>query len=632
MSSGTFSYPLGFAAVLAVIGLVVSSTTREGEKLRVPKAAASGEIRDLHCGPDDSFKERCEEFMKKYPNADEAMAVGLVCGDKLVQAGRWKEVGDWFHDLAVRFPDSEHMDRYLYFQGVALFQQADFDAACVMFETMTKDHPGSALLESALYYDAMAKFLDCDYESFLKASGAFLKRFPEGRFAGDIQHRISFIDSNDTKSDKSAKIIDDLGYFLLRYPDDPARGSMLCLLADTYKKKGDSDKALDSYKKAVWTDSPDDVIQYALDSATGIMQGNKDWKGIAKLHRDFIIRNPKSQLLAVSVRWLVQAERREGEAGEAGDALAVVLKAGMSDPSNEHVEAVIEELVKSMVPRKRAQDLDADALDQQLVELLEKAAGPNANTTAKARIYYARSQLARLLKRNDRSELYLKGIALSNLKDPSVLSPRLLSTSGDTLLKSGDVDGAERMYQWLRDHHAAKFGNVASIGLGNVALARKKPEEALKLFNGVLENQPAPPEITGATVGKLQALVDLNKDDEAMKLALEAVANRTFKGESTARIYLKLGGLYEKKAAAAASEEAAGFLKQAHGIYQRVYVAYQGFPELCAEGYLRAAGVLKKLGDEKRARETLKALIEHPKLQNTEAAKKAKAMLEAEGK
>jgi hypothetical protein len=56
-----------------------------------------------------------------------------------------------------------------------------------------------------------------------------------------------------------------------------------------------------------------------------------------------------------------------------------------------------------------------------------------------------------------------------------------------------------------------------------------------------------------------------------------------------------------------------------------VYVAYQGFPEVCAEAYWQAYETAQKLGEETLAAETLKALREHPKLTNTEAAKRAAA-------
>lgn len=539
------------------------------------------------------IKDRFDQFQQKYPQSDKAEQAAMLTVEALRECGRWRDAAVLYHEMELKHPRSDMLDRYVFCQGLAYFNDADFKLAIPQFERFLTTFPKSVLVDRAIYYLAESYFLNRQYQEALKAASTYVEKFPKERFAGEMHHRIAFIELNDRNADLSDKIIRDLGDFLAANPDDIAKGSMLCLLADTYKRKGESDKALDYYKQAVWTGSPDDVIQYALDSATAMMQGNKDWKGIAKLHRDFITKNPKCQLLASSVRWLVQAERREGEEGEAADALAIVLKASMSDPSNEHVEAVIDELVKSMVPRKKPEDLDIDELDKQLVERLTKIAGPDANATAKARIFYARARLAQWLERDDRCWLFLKGNIVINAKDLSVLSPQLLSKGAEALLKLGDVDDAARMFQRLKDQHGAKFGNVASIGLGNAALARKKPEEALKIFNGVLENQPAPTEITDATIGKLQALVDLNKDDEAMKLAIEVLPNEAFKGESSARVYLMLGGLYEKKAAAGG--DAKEFLQKALGIYQRVLVAYPGSPELSEEAFRRADKVKKKL-------------------------------------
>ena len=203
--------------------------------------------------------------------------------------------------------------------------------------------------------------------------------------------------------------------------------------------------------------------------------------------------------------------------------------------------------------------------------------------------------MAQRLKRDDRCRLFLKGNVVINAKDLSVLSPQLLSKGADALFKSGDVDDAGKMFQRLMDLHATEFGNAASVGLGSVALARKKPEEALKLFNEVLANNPASLETIEATLGKLQALLETSKLDEAMKLGLQSAEDKSFQGESTARIYLILGNVCEKKAGASAGDEAKAFLDQALGYYQRVRAAYASYPELCAEAARRIVEVKKKL-------------------------------------
>ncbi len=193
----------------------------------------------------------------------------------------------------------------------------------------------------------MSYFLTNNYKETLRTCKEYLSKFPDGRFAGDMRYRLAFIDFNDKEVDQSDKIISDLSKFLAAHPDDAAAGSMLCLIGDTYKKKKSDKKdeiarfekqALDAYKKAVWTDSPDDVIQYALDTATSLLQGTKDWAGIAELHGEFLQRKPESQLSLLSASWVAKMKAREGKGAEAAEMLANSLKSRISNASSEQVE------------------------------------------------------------------------------------------------------------------------------------------------------------------------------------------------------------------------------------------------------------------------------------------------------
>jgi len=284
--------------------------------------------------------------------------------------------------------------------------------------------------------------------------------------------------------------------------------------------------------------------------------------------------------------------------------------------------------VKSIVPRKKTKDIDYEALDKQLVDLLNKTLGDQKNATTEARVLYARARLAQMVKRGDLSDFYMKGIATLNIKDPTPLSAALLAVSGDILLKSGDLDGAEKMFRRLSDRYKeSMYSDSGLCGLGYVALGRKKPEEALRIFENLLKNNPDPSRLKEITLGKLQALVDLDKLKPATDLALGMVGGKMFRGEAAGKANLKLGMIFRKQAVTAVGEEARLFLTKAHEVYQRVYVAYQGFPDICAEAYWQAYLVLKELKDDVQAQETLKALAEHPKLQNTARAKEAREML-----
>lgn len=586
------------------------------------------------------IKELCDLFLRKYPDAENVEQVATLAGEVLVQNGDWKEVGSFYRGLETKFPKSDNVDRYVFFQALAFFQEGNFPESSPLFAKFLKTYPNSPLVENALYYVAMSNFLSNKYKETLAACRDYLSKFPDGRYAGDMRYRLSFIDFNDKGEDKdpdkvaayqkkmSAKIIRELGDFLKDHPDDSANGSMLCLIADCHKRENQTAEAIEAYKKAVWTDSPDDVIQYALDSATNMLQGNKDWAGIAELHGEFLKRKPDSTLALVSATWVAKMKAREGKGAEAAEMLANSLKARIANPASEQVEFLIDELVKTLVPRKKPSEINVDEIDKQLVEILNKIIVGQESTTTAARIYYARARLAQMLKRADRSDLYLKGIATTNAKNPSGLSPALLAVSGDILLKTGDLDGAEAMFKRLTDRYKESiFSDAGPVGMGYVALARKQPEEALKIFDESLVNNPGTSRFKEATLGKLQALVELNKLEPAEKLALQLVGDKTFRGDAAAKAYLLLGQTYRKLAAKASGTDASELLKKAHGTYQRVYIAYQSFPDLCAEAYWQAYEVAKELGETTLAQDTLKALAEHPKLQNTQPAKKAAGMV-----
>lgn len=583
----------------------------------------------------------CDAYLRKYPDAENAEQVATLAGEALVQSGKWSEVGTFYRNLETRFPKSGSLDRYTFFQGLALFQDGSFKESTPIFVRFLKDFPNSPLVETTLYHVAMSYFLSNDYKETLRTCKEYLSKYPDGRYAGDLRYRLAFIDFNDKEEDQSDKLIRDLTMFLTDHPEDSAAGSMYCLIADTYKKKK-SDKtdelakfealAIEHYKKAVWSDSPDDVVQYALDSATELLQANKDWAGIAALHGEFLQRKPDSALALLSATWVAKTKTREGKAAEAADMLANALKSRIGDPSSEQVEFLIDELVKTVVPRKKPADVNIDEVDKQLVDILTKAIGDQENPTTNARLYYARARLAQMLRRADRSDLYLKGIATLNTKDPSVLSPALLATSGDILLKLGSLDEAQAMFQRLVDRHKdGMFADAGPVGLGYVALARKKPDEALKIFEDALATNPGMSRVKETTLGKIQALVELGQLEPAEKLALEIVGDKMFRGESAGKAYLLLGQVYRKQAEKEAGADAKlEHFKKAYATYQRVYIAYQSSPEVCAEAYWQAHETAGEMNDKTLADENLKALLDHPKLKNTQRYKKASGAGSAE--
>lgn len=635
MSNGAFGYPLCFAAMFAAMGLFVSmpkgaSTTSARER------AAYEEIVTLYQDETHTgIREKCLRFMTLYPASKGFETIAIVFGESLVKSEKWEEVGAFYRGLESKFSQSSSLDRFVFFQALALFQDANFTESTPLFNRILTDFPSSPFTENAYYYMAMSNFLNNQnnqYNDALNDAGKYLQKFPDGYFAGDMRYRIAFIDFNDKDVDQSDKIIRDLSEFLAEHPDDPINGSMYCLLADTYKKKktktdleatATEDKAIEAYIKGIWTDSSDDVIQYALDSATNMLWARKDWAAVGDLHAAFLKSKPDSQLAPLSAKWAAKMKSRQGNAAEAVEILACSLKAKFNNPANEQVEILIDELVNTHVPLKKREDIDLDTVDKQLVEVLNKAIGGVENPTTAARICYARARLAQILHRNDRWHFYLIPIATGNAKDPSALSPALLAVCGEVLLKSGDLDGAEAMFQRLNDHFPeAICVDAGLVGLGYVVLARNTPAAALGVFEQALK-KPGNMRFNEATLGKLEALVDLDQLEPAEILATEIIGDKKFRGEFAAKAYFQLSRIYRKQAAKAEGEKASVLLKKAYKIYIRIYVAYQAYPDLSAEGIWQASEVAKELGFEEQRQMNLHELLDHPKLKNTEPYKKA---------
>ena len=580
--------------------------------------------------------ELCKAYLTAYPDSTEAESVATLAGELLVEQSKWAEVATYYADLETRFPKSSHLDRFIFYQGLAHFltagDAADFAISTPLLEKVIHSYPKSELYEPALYHLAMTYFLSNEYKKTVAACGEYLSKFPNGLYAGDMQYRLSYVDSNDPRVGPD-KIINELEEFMKNHPEDVSNGSMLCLLADTYKKKNLDDLAVEAFKKAVWSKSPDDVVQYALDSATTILQGKKDWNGIAEMHGAYLKDHPESQLALLSAGKVVQMKIREGKGEEGAAILAEALRSRIGNPAVQQVEYLLDLMVQTLVPRKKPAKEEMEALaeqlDQQLVETLTKVIGDKPNPTATARMFYAQARLSQLLYRagrTDRSDLLLKGIATNYANDPAVLSPTLLSVCGDILLQEENLDGAQAMYKRLNDSYKdSLFSDAGPLGLGNVALARKQPEEALKIFEDTLVNNKGTSRFRETTLGKLQALIDLGNFEDGRKLAEQLVGDKMFHGEMAGKAYLMLANSYRVEAAlAAAGSDPKELMRKAYATYQRVYIAYQSLPDICAEAYWQASETAKTLNEYGLAAENLKALANHPKLQNTRRAKEAK--------
>ena len=98
------------------------------------------------------------------------------------------------------------------------------------------------------------------------------------------------------------------------------------------------------------------------------------------------------------------------------------------------------------------------------------------------------------------------------------------------------------MFRRLVDRYKdGLFADAGPVGLGSIALARKKPEEALKIFETSLESNPGMSRFKETTLGKIEALIALDRLDDAEKFAQQIVGDKMFRGEWAGKANLLIG-------------------------------------------------------------------------------------------
>ncbi len=579
----------------------------------------------------DELQKRAADFLTKHPNSTNLEQIAMIAGQGLADAGKWDEMIAFYKDLAAKFSDSKSRDQYLFFQAYGMFRSGKFAEAGEAYSNFVQTFPESDRYEDALYQVALCNFIQGKFKETLTSIQDYLKKFPRGRYSGDLRYRLAYIDFRD-EEDQSEKLVKEINAFVSENIDDPSAGAMLNLLGDTYsqkkkiqeKQKDSQDKALEAYMKAANSESNEDVIRYAVEQATIILQAKKDWAGLVNLHQGIMKRFPGSNLALISTTWVVKMMVRENRGAEAAQLLADTLKDSIADPANEQVESLIDEMVRTLVPTRRAKgvEINADALFEQLNKVVDSATAGQENPTTFARKNYAGARLFDMLRLPERSDQLLKAIALNT--PPEALSPMLLSACGEILIKDGQIDKAEGMFQRIMDRYQeSPFADSGPVGLGQIALSKKEYDKALEHFTFAIEESQGSSKFREANIGRVEALAKLGKLDEAEKAGLELLGDRSFKGEPGGQVYLLVGDIFRTRAATKGGSEKEEELKKANGYYQNAFARFKAFPDIAAEGLWRSYETLKELNLNEEAETTRKILLENEKLKNTPAFKKA---------
>ncbi len=568
-------------------------------------------------------EKRCEEYLRDFKNGPNAATVGYLLGAVALQAGDPKAAETYFGRVLDAQPNSKFREQIRYLTANAKFTSGDYDGAVTAYKKYLNEFPKGDNSEDVKYRIALCALFAGKYQDALNQLEDYVKNHPNGVFLSDAKYRVAVCKYAASVYDE---VIADCQAWEKQFPHNAQLGEVLALLGDAYAASDREAAAFPIYIRSYLTATTDEVMNYSLFAASKLLQKKSEWEKVGDLFSAFVKDKPDNPTVVTALYWMGKAKAHEGKVDEAKKLAADTIKKYIDDPNREAVEQLISQLAQLCVKKKKPGDREAAASPApeadpgaELEQLLSASSASNS-PTAKARIIFAKAELARLRRQPAEVEKNLSEIA-RDFK-PDDLSPLLLGEVGDHLLAAGRLDSAAEFYQRLMDDFPkSQMIDFAYNGLGEIAYQKKDYTKALQLFNDGLDKIAAAQKLKDITVGRAKTLLAFGKLDDAQKAFEQVASVREWRGEATAFAVYSLGEIAAKRNKWA----------EANTYFQRVFVGYQKFLPWVAKSYIASGESFEKLGKTQEAVNTYREMLRNEKLANFAETNQARKRLEALG-
>ncbi len=571
--------------------------------------------------------ERCEQYLREFKNGPNVATVGYLLGAVSLQAGDPKGAETYFGRILETQPKSNFREQIRYLLGNAKFMAGNYDEAVAAYKKYLTEFPKGPNAEDVNYRIALCALFAGKYQDAMNQLQNYIAKNKGGAFLPDAKYRLAVCKYAASLYDD---VITDCQAWEREFAGNPQLGEVLALLGDAYAASNREAAAIPVYIRSYQTATTDEVMNYSLFAASKLLQKQGAWDKVGDLFSGFIKDKPDNPTVVSAIYWIGKAKAHDGKIEEAKQLAADTIKKYIADPNRDAVEQLITQLAQLCVKKKKpAEEAPAgspapaaqDAVDPgaELDRLLSSPANEESGT-ARARILFAKAELARLRRQPDEEEKNVAQIAQES--KPEDLSPLLLGEAGDYLLGKGKFEAASAFYQRLLDDFPkSPMVDFGFHGMGEIAYQKKDYPKALRYFTDGTEKIAAAQKLKDLSVGRAKTLLALGKLDEAQKAFEQVASVREWRGEATAFSVYSLGQIAAQR----------GKWAEANAYYQRVYVGYQKFLTWVAKAYLGSGESFEKLGKTQEAGNTYRELLRNQKLANFTEAIEARKRLEALG-
>ena len=570
---------------------------------------------------------RCEEYLRDFKDGPNAETVGYLLGAVALQANDPRAAETYFGRMLETQPKGTYREQMRYLLANAKFMAGKHDEAAAEYKKYLSEYPKGQSVEDVVYRLALTSLFSGKYEQAMNDLNAYMQKYPQGAFVTDAKYRLAVCKYAASLYDE---VIKDCKTWEAEYPKNQQLGEVLSLLADSYAATDREQEAVGIYTRSYKIAVTDEVMNYALFAASKILQKRGEWEKVSELFTEFIEEKPEHPSVITALYWIGKAKSHLGQPDEAKRITADTIKKYIRDPQREPVEMLLTQLAQLCVRKKRIEppaEGEAEAAPTppptdpgaELDALLGDS-DQDPHPTARARILFAKAELARLRRQPAEEEKNIARIA--ETAKPEDLSPMLLGRAADHLLATRKLDKAREFYQRLMDEFPkSEYIDFAYNGLGEIAFEKGDHTKALRYFTDGTEKIAAVTKLKDVTVGRGKTLLAMGNLDEAKKVFEQVAAVREWRGEATAFSVYSLGEIEARR----------GRWAEANAYFQRVYVGYQKFLPWVAKAYMASAESFEKLGKLQEAANTYREMLRNDKLAAFAEAQQARKKLEAMG-
>ena len=464
-------------------------------------------------------------------------------------------------------------DAELYFmQAVADLVLLNYDEAEAGFKFVLDTFPESHQTSNSLYWYAMARLFLQNYSDAVVDFEKYLQRYPTEAYADECEFQVGVclfgLERYDEAVERFSRVI-------RIYKDSSVYPEACSMRGDIYGSRGLLDEAIADYKRAIDAAKSVGQATYPTFQMAEVYEAEDRYDRIVNCVEFYLDRWGAEADIAKALFWIGKTKIQQKQMNEAIETYVDAIVTYGNDLQQEGVDLMVAELIKIS---KLYLDIDQQA---GLKRLLRKA------------ISVAESEVLSLRLR----------VALANLEGKAIALGAQFIRELATFENYSESD-------FLRA--AFKLRTFGQISVADY-------EGALTTIEEAQENYGVEYNMAWTQLAKAEALLELGRFDEAYEANLGVLNVRAWRGAPMAQATYQLGLV----------EEARGEALKAFGFYQRTYFQYKGHAGgyWAAEAYLASARCLAVLGLENDRRNTFRAMLFDPFVNQLVQADSAREIL-----